>query len=75
MSNDDDIRPERDDWCASPFTQVSLERVKKEHVPAILDGLLRVCKSSSDPMVTRWLEKYRAALDLEEFLRTGDLPK
>lgn len=76
MSNDeDDIKPELDDWCASPFTQVSLERVKKDYVPTILAGLLVVCKGSSDPKVTMWLEKYRAALDLEEFLKTGDLPK
>lgn len=73
--SDEESKPEIDDWLASPFTQLAHERIKKDHSPAILEGLLRVCASSNDPMVTKWLEKYRAALDLEEFLKTGELPK
>lgn len=73
--NDEDIKPEVDDWLSSPFTQISYERVKKDYEPMVLQGLLRVCRSSSDAMVTKWLAKYDAILELKEFLNTGELPK
>jgi len=73
--SDEEQRPEIEDWLASPFTQLSHERVAKDLEPMMFEGLLRVCKSSSDAMVTKWVTKYLAVLELKEFLKTGELPK
>jgi hypothetical protein len=75
MSDEEESKPEVDDWLTSPFTQISYERVKKDLEPMTFEGFLRVCRSSSDPMVTKWLAKYLAVLELREFLKTGELPK